>query len=108
MTQRRKLSYDVIRIVAIAMVVMIHVSAYVVTYFRGTDNSTFVVGNILNGLGRAGTPMFLMLTGALLLDEKREKSSRAFYRKNLLSFCLLLLFWLFFYAAWRAIFIPLI
>jgi len=62
------------------MVVMIHVSAYVVTYFTETDNATFVIGNIFNALGRAGTPMFMMLTGALLLDEKREKPTRVFYR----------------------------
>ena len=33
MNQQRKLSFDMIRIVAVSMVVMIHVSAYVVTYF---------------------------------------------------------------------------
>ena len=108
MNQQRKLSFDMIRIIAIAMVVMIHVSAYVATYFKETDNATFVIGNIFNALGRAGTPMFMMLTGALLLDEKREKPARVFYRKNLLSICLLLLFWLLFYAAWRAVLIPLI
>ena len=80
MNQQRKLSFDMIRIVAVSMVVMIHVSAYVVTYFTETDNATFVIGNIFNALGRAGTPMFMMLTGALLLDEKREKPTRAFYR----------------------------
>ena len=99
----RKLGYDAVRITAVFMIVMIHVSAYVVTYFRTTDNATFVVGNIFNGLGRAGTPLFLMLTGALLLDERRPVASRAFYRKNLLSICLLLVFWLFFYATWRAV-----
>ena len=108
MERQRKLSFDLIRIVAIAMVVMIHVSAYVVTYFTETDNATFVVGNIFNALGRAGTPMFMMLTGALLLDEKREKPARTFYRKNLLSICLLLVFWLVFYATWRQVIMPLI
>ena len=108
MTRKRILSYDIIRVVSIAMVVMIHVSAYMVTYFRGTDNSAFVVGNIFNSLSRAGTPMLMMLTGALLLDEKQNKPPRAFYRKNLLSIVLLLLFWLLFYATWRAVLIPLI
>ena len=40
MNQQRKLSFDMIRIVAVSMVVMIHVSAYVVTYFTETDNAT--------------------------------------------------------------------
>ncbi len=107
MARKRMLSFDMVRVVAMAMVVMIHVSAYMVTYFHGTDNAAFIVGNIFNALGRAGTPMFMMLTGALLLDERRETASRAFYRKNLLSIVLLLLFWLLFYAVWRAVLIPL-
>ena len=40
MNQQRKLSFDMIRIVAVSMVVMIHVSAYVVAYFTETDNAT--------------------------------------------------------------------
>lgn len=44
--------------------------------------------------------MFLMLTGALLLDEEREKTTRDIYRKKLLSIVLLLLFWVLFYAIW--------
>ena len=62
MEKSRKLGYDAVRITAIFMIVMIHVSAHVVTYFPPTDNATFVVGNIFNGLGRAETPLFLMLT----------------------------------------------
>lgn len=69
---------------------------------------TFIVGNAFNALGRAGTPMLLMLTGALLLNEKREIAPRAFYRSHLLPIVLLLLFWLMFYAGWRAVLIPLI
>ncbi|GEM_PF-2878744 len=108
MTRKRILSYDVIRVVAVAMVVMIHVSAYILFYFRSVDNAAFVIGNILNALGRAGTPMFLMLSGALLLDEKQVITPRDFYRKNLLPIVLLLLFWLVFYGIWRAVLIPLI
>ncbi len=61
MPQKRILRFDLIRVVAIAMVVMIHVSAHMVTYFRGTHNTAFVVGNLFNALARAGTPMFMML-----------------------------------------------
>ena len=109
MPARRKLSFDLIRITAVCMVVMIHVSAYVVTYFDPeTNNAAFLVGNLLNGLARAGTPMFMMLSGALLLDEKKAFDTRKFYRKSLLNILLLLVFWLFFYAAWRAVLMPLI
>lgn len=109
MLRQRKLSYDVIRTIAILMIVMVHVSSYVVTWFNAeTANSTFVVGNIFNGLSRAGTPLFLMLSGALLLDEDRQISAREFYRRKFLPICLLLVFWLLFYAVWRAVITPLI
>ncbi len=107
MNGERKLSFDVIRLTAIAMVVMVHVSAYVVTYFGSeTAHSSFLFGNILNGLSRAGTPMFLMLSGALLLDERKNFCASVFYKKSLLSIALLLLFWLVFYASWRTFLLP--
>ncbi len=109
MSNERKLSFDIIRIIAVAMVVMIHVSAYVVTYFDPDPaNESFIVGNLFNCLGRAGTPMFLMLTGALLLDEKRKEEPFIFYKRKLLPLVGLLLFWLFFYATWRHVVIPLV
>lgn len=106
MTQKRLLSYDAVRVVAVMMIVMIHVSAYVVQYDKDPASLTFAVGNIFNGLSRAGTPMFLMLSGALLLNEDRKMDARTFYRRNLTGIVLLLLFWLFFYAAWRAVLLP--
>ena len=53
MPPRRKLSYDLIRVAAIAMVVMVHVSAYMITYPRESGSGAFVTGNIFNALGRA-------------------------------------------------------
>ncbi|MBB5225960.1 hypothetical protein DYE50_11175 [Treponema ruminis] len=107
MAARRDFGYDLIRIIAILMVVMIHVSAYVVTYFDpDTDNITFVIGNIFNGLGRAGTPLFMLLSGALLLNEEKQFDTQRFYSKSLLGICMLLLFWLFFYASWRTFGLP--
>lgn len=107
MVRKRILSYDLIRITAVFMVVMIHVSAYMVTYFKtGASNPTFLTGNIFNGLGRAGTPMFLMLTGALFLDEKKPFDTKRFFKKSFLPICLLLIFWQILYSAWRALILP--
>ena len=70
--------------------------------------ATFTVGNLFNGLSRAGVPMFLLLTGALLLDEERPFDAKRFYKTSFLSMALLFLFWLVFYAAWRAFGLPLL
>lgn len=106
MTKQRLLKYDVIRVIALIMIVMIHVSAYMVIFYPDTSDAAFRVGNIFNGLGRAGTPLFLMLSGALLLNEDRPIRAREFYKKSLARIALLLLFWLLFYATWRAFLLP--
>ena len=106
MPKQRLLKYDVIRIVAICMVLMIHATAYTVSYCKDPATPQFVIVNILNCIARAGTPMFLMLTGALLLDENRKFDTKTFYKKNFLTIVLLLVFWLLFYGAWRAFALP--
>ena len=106
MKRQRLLKYDVIRITALFMIVMIHVSAYMVIFYPDTSGSAFRVGNVFNGLGRAGTPLFLMLTGALLLNEDHPFQAGQFYKRALLRICLLLLFWLLFYASWRSFILP--
>ena len=103
--KQRALKFDVIRIVAIIMVLFVHVTVIPVIRYQGT---TFTVGNLFNNLSRAGVPMFLLLTGALLLNEERPFDAKRFYRTSFLSIVLLLLFWLVFYAAWRAFGLPLL
>ena len=106
MQRQRYLRYDVIRITALFMIVMVHVSAYMVIFYPDTSDLAFKVGNVLNGLSRAGTPLYLMLSGALLLNENHSFQASKFYKKSLLRICLLLLFWLLFYASWRAFILP--
>ena len=74
--KQRALKYDVIRIVAISMVLFVHVTVVPVIRYQG---ATFAVGNLFNNLSRAGVPMFLLLTGALLLDEGRPFDAKRFY-----------------------------
>lgn len=102
--QGRMLSYDCIRIVAMILVLLVHVSAYVVIQYPiGTE---FVVGNIFNGLSRGGVPMFVMLSGALLLDEKRKLETKMFYKKTLSFMIFLTIGWLLFYGLFYAVILP--
>ena len=101
----RALKFDLIRITAICMVLFIHVTVVLVLFYH---DATFTVANVFNGLGRAGVPMFLLLSGALLLDENRPFDTKNFYRTSFLSIVLLLIGWLLFYASWRAFLLPLL
>lgn len=70
-TSGRRLFYlDLLRAIACLSVVMIHVSAEFVT--RGTSGPDFWLGNLLDSVSRAGVPLFVMISGALMLDEGYE------------------------------------
>ena len=50
----RYLKYDILRILSIAMVLLLHASAYIVILLEGAGCSTnpaYIAANILNGLG---------------------------------------------------------
>lgn len=106
-SKKRYLSYDIIRIVALLMIVMVHVSAYIVIFFPDTGNIEWAVGNFFNGISRAGVPMFILLSGALLLDEDKAVDSGKFYKKNLLTMILLTVGWMTAYGLFYAVFLPL-
>lgn len=105
--KRRSLSYDIIRIVALLMIVMVHVSAYIVIFFPATDKIEWTIGNIFNGLSRAGVPMFVLLSGALLLNEDKPFDPRKFYKKNFLTMLLLTIGWMIAYGLFYAVLLPL-
>lgn len=93
----RNLSFDIIRIIAVLAVVMIHASAeFVISY--DTSSPEFFWGNIFNGISRIGVPFFLMVSGALLLDENHNFSMKKLFLKNIKNIVLLLIFWAVFYS----------
>lgn len=56
---------DVLRVIACLSVIMIHTSCSYKDF--GTFNGW--IGNIFNGLSRIGVPLFVMISGALMLDK---------------------------------------
>lgn len=102
----RKLYFDVIRTVAILAIVMTHISAYIVVGFPDSAKAEFIVGNIFNGLSRVGVPLFVMLSGALLLNEDKPFSAKRFYKESLLWMVLLLIGWIAAYGAFYAFCMP--
>lgn len=87
---KRDLSLDVMRFFSICAVVMIHVAS------RLTDapqDSGFFWGNIFNSLSRFAVPVFMMITGSLLLDESREITCRTAFSKYFLKVLSLFMIW---------------
>lgn len=100
----RNISLDIIRTVAIIFVVLNHSVEsffkleeydYAVSY-NSMDNSGIM---LLFTLGRLGVPLFLMLTGYLLLNRDYDKPGaiKKFWLNNLLSLIITWEIWLFLY-----------
>lgn len=68
--KERQHHLDLLRAIACLSVVMIHVSAEFVV--RGSSGPDFWLGILLDSMARAGVPLFVMISGALMLDENYE------------------------------------
>lgn len=70
-SKSRIYSFDVMRIVAVLSVVLIHAAdgflnpAY-------NDTAGFMAANFFDSIARLAVPIFLMISGALMLDEDKD------------------------------------
>jgi len=86
--KERNSALDITRIIAVLAVIMIHVSSkFVVSY--DISSVEFLCGNIFDSISRIGVPLFVMISGALMLDEERNVN----IKQNIKSVVCLLLFW---------------
>ena len=87
------------KIIAIFAVVFLHVSAGVVL---GNDVGTeyWWVGNVYDSAVRWCVPIFVMISGALLLDPDKQEDLATFYTKRLSRILIPIMFWSAFFLAW--------
>jgi len=87
------------RILAIFAVIVVHVGAKVVD--ENTIGSEYWwYGNIFESLARWCVPVFVMISGALLLDPNKKEDLLTFYRKRLHRIFIPFLFWSVIYLYW--------
>lgn len=98
---------DLVRVIAILMVVLIH-SASPLFNTLPTDSNGFAVSVLLDGIAHAGVPLFVMVSGVFLLDEKRAMSVRRAIGHYALPLVGLYFFWSVLYAAANKVAIPLL
>lgn len=65
---------DILRVIACLSVIMIHSSAEYVTNDIGSFN--FWIGNLFDSLTRIGVPIFVMISGALMLDKNYQYETK--------------------------------
>ncbi len=105
-TVKRIQSFDMIRIIGALLVIMIHTSApYVIP---GENNSSaFVWGNLFDSISRCAVPLFIMMSGALMLNQEKEILPQKMFKAAGNIFILLVL-WSVFYTVGYNILKPLV
>jgi surface polysaccharide O-acyltransferase-like enzyme len=101
---QRSGSFDVMRVSACLAVVLLHLSATIVMQPDQLGTVSWHMANVIDSATRWCVPVFVMLSGALLLDAKRHASPREFWTRRMNRLLPALIFWSTVYFAWRAYF----
>lgn len=83
---------DRLRILATIMVIAVHISGTVAEEYTVYDSWWWWAGNLYDSFGRAGVPLFVMLSGFLLL--RRDEDLGVFIKKRLIRVGIPALFWM--------------
>jgi|GEM_PF-797831 len=98
-------SVDLIRCIAIVLIILVHTSGFPTRFFNPQVTTMDVVNwfttDVYAAFGMIGVPLFVMLTGALLLNpNKADEPLKVFYKKRLDRIALPFIFWTIVYFAW--------
>jgi len=99
----RKNDLDFLRALAIIAVVVIHSIAPVVRQ-KPIGSTSWIVANIIDSFMRWGVPIFVMISGALLIKKENFYNSKNFFKKRFKKILIPLLSWPVIYVAWWKIF----
>lgn len=94
--EKRKVYLDVLRAIACCMVVGVHVSAQQITNL-GTSSISFKFMNATDCLCIIGVPLFVMISGALMLNSEHNCSLKKLYGHYIIRLLIAYFFWLLFY-----------
>lgn len=95
---------DNTKIVAMLAVIFIH-SASMVVQNSSIGSEYWWIGNIYDSFFRWAVPVFLMVSGALLLDVNKKEEIGTFYRKRLARILVPIIFWSIFFSVWNIIYL---
>jgi surface polysaccharide O-acyltransferase-like enzyme len=98
---QRNTNLDFARIIAVFAVVLLHVSARVVVANPDVHSLAWWTGNIADVLSRWCVPVFVMISGALLLSPSADVTPIAFYKRRASRLFPVIAFWTLVYIVFR-------
>ena len=96
MSKARNSSFDLLRICAAAMVVMLHVASTHCWYEMPPNSTEWMAMNFYDCLTRSAVPLFFMLSGAFML--KKEVAIKTLYLKKIIPLIFVYFVWSLLYA----------
>ncbi|CAB3693240.1 acyltransferase [Achromobacter kerstersii] len=100
-TEDRYARLDAARWLAAVAVVLLHSAALIVSDPAAYGGGAWLAANLYDSAARWCVPVFVMVSGALLLDPHKPQDARQFYSRRMARICAPLVFWTLFYLAWR-------
>ena len=100
--KEREYTFDVLRVIAMIMVIIIHVSNVYTRNYNFIDTNSYLVSLIFNTISRVSVPIFFMISGALLLDRNFNFKK---YKKRIIKIVLLIVVWDILYLIWEYFFL---
>lgn len=94
---------DAARWLAAMAVVLLHSAAQTLTDSAPYGGSAWLAANFYDSAARWCVPVFVMISGALLLDSSKPMDARHFYGRRMARLCAPLIFWTLFYLTWRSL-----
>ncbi|WP_430109181.1 acyltransferase [Paenibacillus sp. B1-33] len=91
---------DILRILSILAVIVLHITADLLTRTNNFDSSSWWVSNIFNSISRFAVPVFFMISGAMMLRVKFT-TYKDFYIKRVLPLAIALISWSLIYALYN-------
>lgn len=102
MESEKKEWIDYLRVIATVSVIFLHVSAEIPTLYKKIPNDIWWIGNFFDSSVRFCVPLFLMISGALLLGKKINTTD--FLKKRIWRVLLPFLFWSLIYILLNVVF----
>lgn len=96
----RDVNLDVLRVLACLTVIMLHTSARTIYLYGDVSTLVWNAGNLVSSATRWCVPVFVMISGALVLRRPVDEPW-SFYRRRVARVGIPLLFWCAAYLAWR-------
>ncbi|NEW09493.1 acyltransferase family protein [Paenibacillus sp. SYP-B3998] len=95
---------DILRILSIIAVIILHITADLLTRTNDFNTTSWWISNLFNSVARFAVPVFFMISGSMILRIE-VKSYRQFYVKRVLPLIISLVSWSFIYAVYTQYFI---